>query len=156
MSQITSFGNGGGGGGGGVLSVQTDSGIATPVAGVLSIVGGAGITTSGTGQTVTIDNSTAITLEYTNVNSSPYVVLVTDAYLSVNSSGGAIIVQLPDAATIGKGFIIKDRTGSAASNNITVTTVGGTVLIDGSTSFVMNTNYQSIQVIGSGTAYEIY
>jgi len=53
-------------------------------------------------------------------------------------------------------FIIKDRTGSAAANNITVTTVGGAVNIDGATSFVMNTAYQSIQVIGNGSTYEIF
>jgi hypothetical protein len=93
---------------------------------------------------------------YTDVSSSPYVVLTTDNYISVDCSGGIITIQLPNTATLGRSFIIKDRTGSAAAFNITVTTVGGAVNIDGATTFVMNTAYESINVIGNGSTYEIY
>jgi len=71
-------------------------------------------------------------------------------------SDGAKTVQLPNAATLGKVFIVKDRTGSAGTFNITVTTVGGAVNIDGATTFVMNTNFQAAQFIGSGTSYEVF
>ncbi len=93
---------------------------------------------------------------YTNVNTTPYVVLVTDVYLGVDSSGGAIQINLPNAPVVGRVIVIKDRTGSAAINAITVTTVGGVVLIDGAITFVMNTNYQSIQVLFDGTTYQIF
>ncbi len=54
MSQAGSAG-GGGGGGGGTTSFDTDSGTATPLAGVINIFGTANeITTSGAGNTVTI------------------------------------------------------------------------------------------------------
>jgi hypothetical protein len=124
--------------------------------GTAVITGGSGITVTSSANTITISGSGTIIYTYTNVSSSPYVVLTTDYYISVNSSGGAITVQLPNAATVGKTFIIKDRTGSAATNNITITTVGGAVNIDGATTFVMNSAYQSISVLGNGTTYEIY
>ncbi len=174
----------------------TDSGTASPVLNNLNILGGFNITTTGAGDTVTIDvsgttdhavqvgngvgalNSLALgtagqvltsngagsdpsfqdasLVIYTNVNTTPYVVTATDYYLSVDASGGVITVQLPNAPTNFRTFIVKDRTGSAGANNITVTTVGGAVNIDGATTFVMNTNYESINLLFNGTTYEIY
>jgi hypothetical protein len=124
--------------------------------GSTTITAGTGITVTPGANTITISGSGTTTLTYTNVNTTPYVVLAADEYLSVDASGSAITVQLPNAATLGRVFVIKDRTGSAGTRNITVTTVGGAVTIDGATTFVMNTNYQSIEVIGNGTSYEIY
>jgi trimeric autotransporter adhesin len=138
---------------GSVATVVTESG---DQLGTAVITAGTGITVTPGANTITIASSGLSSLAYTNVNSSPYVVLTTDDYLSVDSSGGAITVQLANAATLGKTFIIKDRTGSAATHNITVTTVGGAVNIDGATSFVMNTAFEAISVIGNGSSYEIY
>lgn len=98
----------------------------------------------------------SVILNYTSVPTDPYVVLATDNYISVDTSGGPITIQFPNAATIGKTFIVKDRAGTAASFNITVTTVGGVVNIDGAPSFVMNSAYQSISIIGNGSTYELY
>lgn len=130
--------------------------LASDQLGTANITGGSGIVVTPGANTITISSSGITPANYTNVNTSPYVVLVTDEYLSVDSSGGPITIQLPNAATLSQVFIIKDRTGSAATNNITVTTVGGLVNIDGATSFVMNTAYQAINVIGNGSTYEIY
>ncbi len=124
--------------------------------GTATITAGTGITVTPGANTITIASSGTTSLTYTNVNTTPYVVLTTDEYLSVDSSGGGITVQLPNAATLGRVFIIKDRTGSANTNNITVTTVGGAVNIDGATTYVMNTQYAAIQVIGNGSTYEIF
>ncbi len=142
----------------GTIATQydADSGSAVPAGGILNIVGASGITTSAAGDTVTISATGADVLAYTNVNTSPYVVLSDDEYLGVDSSGGAITVQLPDAPSTGRVYYIKDRTGSADTNNITVTTVGGAVNIDGATSFVMNTEYQSVNVLFDGSTYQIF
>ena len=119
----------------------------TPGTGI-SITNGAGsITIAATGTT---------NLTYTNVNTSPYVVLSTDEYLSVDCSSIAITLEFPNAATSGRAYIIKDRTGSAATHNITLQSVSGAVNIDGATTFVMNTNYESANLMGNGTTFEVW
>jgi hypothetical protein len=138
---------------GSVATVVTE---ASNQLGTAVITGGTGITVTTGANSIVISGSGSIVFTYTNVNTSPYTVLITDDYLSVDSSGGAISILLPNAATLGKTYVIKDRTGSAAVHNITVTTVGGLVDIDGAATFVMNTAYQSISVIGNNSSYEIY
>lgn len=91
----------------------------------------------------------------TAVASSPYVVLSTDYFISVDTTS-ARTIQLPNAPSTNQVFTVKDRTGGALLNNITVTTVGGVVNIDGSTSYVINVNFGSAQFIFNGTTYEIF
>lgn len=143
-----------------VTTLTGDTGGAvSPTANNINILGdGVSIAISGNPgtSTLTISATGTTLIDYTNVNTTPYVALPTDTYLSVDCSAGAITVQLPNAATTGRVWIIKDRTGSAATNNITVTTVGGVVTIDGAATFVMNTAYESIEVIGNSSTYEIF
>ena len=103
-----------------------------------------------------INGGTSFLVNYTTVNNSPYNVLNTDAYIGVDSSVMPITINLPNMPQNGRVFVIKDSTGSAAINNITVTTVGGIILIDGATTYVMNTAYQSIQLIFYVDHYEIF
>jgi hypothetical protein len=128
-----------------------------PTANNINVVGSGGLTVTGNPGTSTLTiSASSINYTYTNVNATPYTVLATDQYLSVDCSGGIITVRLPNTPVLGQAFIIKDRTGSAAANNITVTTPGGATLIDGAATFVMNTAYESINVIGNGTSYEVF
>lgn len=121
-----------------------------------SIVGDGFIIVTGDplGHTLTISNDR--NLVYTNIDSTPYVVFLQQEFLSVDTSTLAITVQLPDVPVLGKVFVIKDRIGDAATRNITVTTVTGATLIDGAATFVMNTAFQSIQLIGNGLSYEVF
>lgn len=102
--------------------------------------------------------SSPIVFAYTAVSSSPYTVLTTDDYLGVTSSSGsgAISILLPNAPATGRQFYVKDTSGNCTTYNITVTTVGGAVTIDGATSFVMNTNYEAVSLVFNGVSYEIY
>lgn len=90
---------------------------------------------------------------YPNVNfitsaSSPYTASVNDNVILINTTGAAITIRLPDSCSQGQYFVIKDANGTGAgTNNITVTTPGGTTTIDGSTSYVMNVDRASIQVM---------
>jgi hypothetical protein len=124
----------------------------------INIVGAGTITVSGNPgtNTLTISNNGTIILNYTSVTTTPYVVLTTDQYLGVNTSSLAITIELPNAPATGRTYTIKDSTGNAATNNITVTTLGGAVTIDGATTFVMNTAFEAIDVIFNGTSYEIF
>ena len=128
---------------------------AAPAAATLTA--GSGISITNGTNSITVAAS-ANFLSVTNITSasSPYTVLSTDQYISVDSSGGAVTVRCPNTTTTGRVIIIKDRLGNAATNNITVTTPGGTVTFDGSTSYVINVNRQSINVIFNGTNYEVF
>lgn len=97
-------------------------------------------------------------INYTAVTGpTTYVVLATDYYISCDPTAGAITLQFPNAPTFKRQWIIKDRTGTAATNNITLTTPGGTVTFDGLTSFVMNSNFQANQLLANATpTYEVY
>lgn len=114
--------------------------------------------TNGAGSITISANTSSMVVAYTGVThaQSPYTVLSTDDYISADVTGGVITIKLPNAPATGTVYSVKDRVGLAGISNITVTTVGGAVNIDGSTSFVMNTAYESISVIFSGTAYEVY
>lgn len=88
--------------------------------------------------------------------SSPYTVTATDDYIACDTSGGAITILFPNAPLQFRTFIVKDRVGSAATNAITITTVGGAVNIDGLTSQTIVSNYGSVQLLFNGTSYEIF
>jgi len=87
---------------------------------------------------------------------SPYTVLAADQYMSCDVSSGVLTIDLPDTTTTGRLFIVKDEGGDAATNNITITTTGGAVLIDGATTFVMNTDYEAVSLVWNGTSYSVY
>ena len=98
-------------------------------------------------------------VNYTNVTHamSPYTVLSTDYYISVDCSAGTVQLDFPNAPTFKQIWIVKDRTGNAALNNITLTTPGGSVTFDGLTTYTMNSNYQAINLLANATpTYEVY
>lgn len=121
-----------------------------------TLTAGSGISITNGAGSITIAATSTSLLTYTLVNTTPYVVLAGDQYLGVDTTFMPITVQLPNAPSTGRVIVIKDRSGTAALNSITVTTVGGVVLIDGAATFVMNTAYEAIQVIFNGTFYEIF
>ena len=125
--------------------------------GTADLTAGNGITITPTSNAITISANGSVA-SYTAITDadSPYTVLTSDYYISVDSSGAPVTLLFPDAATAYQSFIVKDRTGSALANNITLTTVGGVVLLDGGTSFVMNSNYESVNLLGNGTSYEVF
>jgi hypothetical protein len=114
----------------------------------ISITNGAGSITIGS-------SSSTVASMYKSVNSN-YTVAVTDYYISVDSSGGPITVTFPNAPATDQIFIIKDRLGTSATNNITITTAGGAIDIDGSTSYIIKTNYEALNLLFNGTSYEVF
>jgi len=141
-----------------VGSVVSDSGTATPASNAFTLTGSGGITTSASGSTVTIDGSgeQVITITSLDNTDSPYTVLSSDYYMSCDVSGGTLTIDLPDAPTTGKVYIVKDAGGDANTNNITVTTSGGIVTIDGATARVISTDYAALQFVFNGTSYEVF
>ena len=126
--------------------------ISTLTAGTnITITNGAGsITIDSTGGTANLN------VTFLTTASSPYTVLADDQYLSCDVGGGTLTIEMPNAPATGRVITVKDSMADAASNNITVTTVGGSVLIDGSTTRVISTDFEALQFIFNGTAYEVF
>ena len=115
------------------------------------IYGGTGSTTSAGART----NLGINIIDITVPGAYPYNILLTDYIIAVDTTGSARTIRLPNAATTGQVFIIKDNNGNAQANNITLTTVGGAVTIDGETTQIMNAAWISIAVYFNGTSYRI-
>jgi hypothetical protein len=74
-----------------------------------------------------------------------------DYLIGVTNTASPRIVTLPSAATIsGKEYVVKDESGNAGTNNITVATAGAET-IDGAATATIATNYGSVKVYSDGT-----
>ena len=92
----------------------------------------------------------------TVVSTTPYNALTTDSYIAVTLTGAAKTINLPALASVGIGrrLIIKDEGGDAGTYSITVDG-SGAENIDGSGTFVINSNYGSITIISNGTSWSM-
>ncbi len=168
-----------GGGGNNLFHTRLDSGTAT------SLVIGAGATCTISHVTIFNSNANAIsgagtlryahvdfigtssvigsTIQVPNVSSNdavtiktpgayPYTTIPQDNLILVDTSSARSIVPLASPTT-GQVHRIKDNVGSAAANNITITPSGKN--IDGAASYVINTNYGSVDIIYNGTQWNI-
>jgi len=80
---------------------------------------------------------------------------VDDYYIGVTSTAAARTITLPTAAvSAGKSYIIKDESGGALTNNITIDTETSET-IDGVNTYVISSNYGSVTVICDGTNWFI-
>lgn len=133
-------------------------------------IGSTALNAGGTHINVGTITSTSLTVGYTSPNITiealgtfpyvypvvyPYFALSTDYYIAVDTSS-ARTIELPNAPSGKKVYIIKDRVGSAAAFNITITTPGGIVLIDGATSYTIAANYGAVQLLFNGSSYEVF
>ena len=111
---------------------------------------------SGAGSTLTVQETQAQFLTNYNETAGPtYVATATDYFISVDSTG-AVTVELPNAPTDYRMFVVKDRTGHASVNNITVTTPGGITTFDGATSYDIDGDYESGNFVYHNGNYETY
>jgi hypothetical protein len=113
-----------------------------------------GISYSGSSKLV---NTTTQTLYPTNkgaykvaLPAGDYTVLATDEIVGA-TSGAARAITLNASPSTGQVVTIKDVTGTAAANNITITPAAGN--IDGAGTKVINTNYGSVDLWYSGTQW---
>lgn len=123
-----------------------------------SFVAGTGITispTSGTGANTVTITATGLAAEPVRIATvSPDTVTVTDSVVSYQlAAPGAVAVALPAGVT-GQVFYLKDGTGDAATNNITITPNGAETIDDAATA-VINTNYGALTLVYTGAKWEI-
>jgi len=87
---------------------------------------------------------------------TPYAVAVGDEYVLVNPAIPVpFVVNLPAGATHTTGVVtVKDKTGTATVNNITIN-ADGAETIDGAGSIVINGNYAALKFVFSGTEWSL-
>ncbi len=76
----------------------------------------------------------------TSVTTTPYTVLPSDTVLLVNVAGAAVVTLQTAAARAGVDLVVKDISGAASTNNITITPTGGDT-IDGAATLVIRADY---------------
>jgi len=89
--------------------------------------------------------------------SANYTAVVADRVIGVTSTAAPRTITLPSAATVGAGkdYIVKDESGGAGTNNITLTP-NGAETIDGAASLVISTNYGVARIYSNGTNWFTY
>lgn len=104
----------------------------------------------------TVDDVNTVTNRGRKINvtrgHSAYTALLTDTLIVVPSVAVAPTITLPEASTagIGKVYMIKDISGSAAATSITISR-SGTDTINGDTSTSINTNYGFVGLFSDGS-----
>lgn len=162
MSQLYVQTSSGGGGGSNIQTITgTTGGAVGPTANNITLTASGNLTVTGNPGTSTLTISESLGGQIIAVTGlantdSPYTVLTTDYFLACNSTAGAIVLNFPNAPTKGSSWVIKDSLGTAGTNNVTCTTPGGVKTFDGATSKVINTNFDSIQIVYDGSNYEIF
>lgn len=92
----------------------------------------------------------------TTVSSTTYTILATDFYVGVTSTSSAVTLTLPalSSVAVGTTFVVKDESGAAGTNAITVARAGSD-LIDGGTSFAVDTDYGSITIVARASGWYV-
>lgn len=98
MSQISKYSTSGTGG---TTTFSTDNGPATPLAGVIQVLGGTGISTSGAGNIILITASATPAFTWQVVTSLSNPVTLTDQTGFIAKGPGVVNFKLPASAAIG-------------------------------------------------------
>lgn len=86
---------------------------------------------------------------------SPYTPLPTDTLLMVDTSAGAVTIQMPLSATRVRDLEVKDATGNAVANPISVLRAGGET-IDGLTTYPIDSAFASAKFGPKAAGYFVH
>jgi len=133
------------------MGFNTGTGTYTPPAGATTAAPG-DIIRSATWNSIFTDISSALTTlgqqlySHTSVTATPYVPAATDALALINVAG-VVAVNLPTAASrSGLPIRLKDVSGAASTNNITINR-NGSDTIEGLTSITISVDYGGYNLI---------
>jgi hypothetical protein len=104
------------------------------------------------GTTATTAKVTGLTVGYASVTTTPFTATA-DTYIIGVNRAGPVAITLP-AGSAGRVIIVKDESGNASVNNITITPASGT--IDGQASLVISANYAAYSLYSSGSNWFIH
>jgi hypothetical protein len=96
-----------------------------------------------------------MTAVVTGVDASPYALLGTDYFLSVDTGAGVMTITLPAAPATGRTVVIYDGGGAAAGSNITIDGNGKNIAAGGTAAGtkLINTAYESYILTYNGTLW---
>lgn len=163
-------GAGGATGAGGAVEFYAGNGGATSGnGGIVNFAGGNSLSGSGSGGSLVftpgstsgggthgaIDLNGSVKIKRTSVSDANYTALTSDYLISYSSlSTGRTITLYASSGMTGRVLVVKDETGSAATNNITIDG-NASETIDGATTYVLNRNYGSITIYCNGSNWFI-
>jgi hypothetical protein len=160
-------------GSGSVTASPTTGAVVVGLTGITqfnTLVGGASNTIinvpPGTAGQALVSNGGAAAPSYQNVSVLGYrqisgngSILPADKVIGESSTAAAYTISLPNPLSgglvAGQIWTIKDESNGAGTNNITINVTGGTALIDGAATTVINTNSGSLDIYYNGTNYFI-
>jgi len=118
------------------------------------VLGGGDGQAQGRGKIIAIDflHAGSVRVNFAEVSNN-YSIKDEDCYVGVTSTAAPRIISLPTAANAKEGrlIIVKDESGGAAANNITINP-NGSETIDGQASIVISKNYGAKAVISDGVS----
>ena len=86
-----------------------------------------------------------------NNQSSNYDLIISDFIVVGDTTSSAITFTLPALPNTGDTYVLKDGGGNASTNNLTINGNGSN--IDGSSTYIISTNYGCITVVFNGTMW---
>lgn len=115
---------------------------------------GSGVAVQVTSGASVITSAASLETVATNEFSADVTIAPSDAYVVLNmdmSAARQVTLPLASAVAAGRIYVIKDATGQAETNTLTVAKQGSDT-IDGATSQTITSNYGSIFVVGDGSS----
>ena len=82
--------------------------------------------------------------------SNPFTITDTTVFIEITNAA-ATTVKMPAASAVGDWYVVTDPLGQAGSNNITVD--GNGKNINGASTYVISTNYDSVRVLYTGSEW---
>jgi len=129
-----------------ILNGGLSAGVGTGVGGLIAINAGHSIKQLTVSSTYTVDN---------DAQTSAYCVFLTgNSFTTTLPSAAGPTVPSLGLSNQGRILIFMDSAGNAAAQPKTLSPVGG-ALIDGATSYVINTNYGAVTLVSDGTNWNV-